>query len=68
MSDRTNRGLSIGTRVRKGTGARARTGVVMPHEPEHTHGSFPVRFEDGIWERCDATEVTVLAPPAGSEQ
>lgn len=59
-----NEGLPIGTRVQKGTGARARTGVVMHHEPEHSRGCFPVCFEDGVWEKCDASEVTVLAPPS----
>ena len=59
-------GLPIGTRVQKGTGARARLGVVMHYEPEHTRGCFPVRFDDWIWEICDASDVTVIAPPEGS--
>jgi hypothetical protein len=63
-----NEGLPIGTRVQKATGRRVREGVVMPHEPEHSHGSFPVRFDDGIWEMLDASYVTVLAPPRGGDR
>jgi hypothetical protein len=59
-------GLPIGSRVQKGTGRRARTGTVMPHEPEHSRGGFPVRFDDGVWEVLDASYVSVLAPPKGS--
>jgi hypothetical protein len=62
-ADRTA-GLPIGTRVQKGTGDRARLGVVMHHEPEHSRGCFPVRFDDGLWEMLDASEVTVVAPPS----
>jgi hypothetical protein len=61
-----NEGLPVGTRVQKGRGARTRTGVVMHHEPEHSHGSFPVRFDDGIWEMLDASYVTVLEPPGAA--
>lgn len=59
-------GLPVGTWVQKATGRRKRAGVVMPHEPEHSRGSFPVRFDDGFWEVLDASYVTVLAPPKGS--
>ncbi len=60
-------GLPVGTRVaNRGTGRRRRTGTVMPHEPEHSQGSFPVRFDDGIWEVLDAFYVTVVAPSKGS--
>lgn len=56
-------GLPIGTRVqRRGTGRRTRTGVVMHYEPEHSRGTFPVRWDSGIWEKCDASDVIVLAP------
>ncbi|MGH3778877.1 MAG: hypothetical protein ACRDRR_24610 [Pseudonocardiaceae bacterium] len=37
----------------------------MPHEPEQSQGSFPVRFDDGIWEVLNASYVTVLTPPGG---
>jgi hypothetical protein len=33
----------------------------MPHEPEYSHGSFPVRFDDGIWEVLDVSYVTVVS-------
>jgi hypothetical protein len=55
-------GLPIGTRVRK-LGSRARFGTVMPHEPEHSRGGFPVRFDDGFWEVLDTSYVVVLAAP-----
>jgi hypothetical protein len=35
----------------------------MPHEPEFSHGLFPVRLDDGIWQIFDASDVVVLAPP-----
>jgi hypothetical protein len=56
-------GLPIGMRVQKR--GRARLGTVMPHEPEYSRGAFPVRFDDGIWEVLDASDVTVLAWPKG---
>ncbi|MGH4001969.1 MAG: hypothetical protein ACRDTJ_31405 [Pseudonocardiaceae bacterium] len=59
-------GLPIGTRVQK-RGHRRRMGVVMPHEPEHARGNFPVRFDDGIWEVLDTPYVTVL-PSRGDDQ
>jgi hypothetical protein len=52
-------GLPIYTRVCK-PGSRPRFGTVMPHEPEYSHGSFPVRFDDGIWEMLDVSYVTVV--------
>ena len=62
-------GLPIGTRVeRVGNGRRTRRGVVMPYEPEHSRGGFPVRFDDGFWEVLDASDVTVLVPPNGSDR
>lgn len=53
-------GLPTGTRVRVG----ARTGTVMDHQPQYSRGSFPVRFDDCIWEIHNVGDVTVLAPPA----
>ncbi len=35
----------------------------MPYEPEHSHGLFPVRLDDGIWQKCHASDVIVLAQP-----
>jgi len=59
-------GLPVGTRVQKcGIDRRARSGIVMPHEPEHSQGSFPARFDDGIWEVFDASCVIVLEPSKG---
>lgn len=69
MIDVPKTGLPIGTRVQKqGTARRTRCGTVMHHEPEHSRGSFPVRFDDGIWEVLDASDVTVLAPPEGDDR
>jgi hypothetical protein len=39
---------------------RGRFGTVMPYEPEHSPGGFPVRFDDGIWEILDVSRVTVV--------
>lgn len=63
-SDRTV-GLPIGTRVVRNDpfpGRRPpRFGWVMPHQPEYTHGAFPVRWDDGIWQaQLDASDVTVV--------
>ncbi len=60
--------LAVGQRVWKigsGTGAKARFGRVMPHEPEYLHpalrtGSFPVRFDDQVWELLDDSYVTAV--------
>ena len=54
-------GLPVGTRVCK-PGARARFGTVMPYEPEYSQGSFPVRFDDHIWEMLDVSYVTAVSP------
>lgn len=50
--------LPVGTKVRK-LGSR-RFGTVMPHQPEFSRGSFPVRFDDGIWEVLDVSYVAVV--------
>jgi hypothetical protein len=60
-------GLPAGTRVRVKGGAQ-QTGTVMPHEPQHSRGLFPVRLDDGIWQIFDANDVVVLAPPKQSDQ
>ncbi|MGH3753166.1 MAG: hypothetical protein ACRDRP_10785 [Pseudonocardiaceae bacterium] len=58
-------GLPIGTRVwNRRPGSRARFGTVMPHEPQWSRGSFPVRWDDGFWEVLDVSYVTV-APKEG---
>ncbi len=60
-------GLAVGTRVvrdHRPPGARPRLGTVMPCDPEFSRGCFPVRFDDGVWERCNASDVTVLAGAA----
>jgi len=38
--------------------------VVQPYEPQYSDGTFPVRFDDGIWRKMTANDVTVVAPPA----
>ena len=55
-------GLPIGTRVRK-LGSR-RFGTVMPHQPEYSRGSFPVRFDDQFWEVLVVSYVAVVAQEA----
>ena len=61
--------LPAGTRVQKReTGHRIRAGTVMPYEPEYSRGSFPVRFDDGVWEVLNASYVTVLAPRKDGDQ
>jgi len=37
--------------------------VVQPYEPEYSDGTFPVRFDDGIWRKMNINDVTVVAPP-----
>ncbi|MGH3926196.1 MAG: hypothetical protein ACRDS9_21955 [Pseudonocardiaceae bacterium] len=57
-------GLRWGTRVRKDrTGPGATDGTVMPYQPEYSQGRFPVRFDDGLWEVLNPSDVTVLAAP-----
>lgn len=59
-------GLPVGMRVwNRKPGRHARFGTVMPHEPEHSRGSFPVRFDDGFWEVLDTSYVTAVTPPKG---
>ncbi len=38
-------------------------GVVQPYEPQYSDGTFPVRFDNGIWRTMTANDVTVVAPP-----
>ena len=40
----------------------------MQYEPEYSHGSFPVRFDDGIREVLDASYVIVLEPLERTDQ
>ncbi len=54
-------GLPVGTRVcNRRNGSRARYGTVMPHEPEWSHGRFPVRWDDQFWQLCNVSDVTVV--------
>jgi hypothetical protein len=56
-------GLPVGTRVwNRKTGANARFGTVMPYSPEYSQGSFPVRFDDQIWNMLDVFYVTAVSP------
>lgn len=55
------RGLPAGTRVQMRDGA-GQKGTVMAYEPEHSRGLFPVRLDDGIWQKCHASDVIVLGP------
>jgi hypothetical protein len=55
-------GLAAGTRVQMRNGA-GQKGTVMPYEPEYSHGRFPVRLDNHIWQTCNASDVIVLALP-----
>ena len=44
-------GLPAGTRVQMRSRSRQQ-GVVMPYEPEYSHGRFPVRLDNCIWQTC----------------
>lgn len=60
-------GLPAGTRVQM----RSRTwqkGTVMPYEPEYSHGRFPVRLDNCIWQTCNASDVIVLTQPKEADQ
>ena len=60
-------GQPAGTRVQ----LRSRTqpqGTVMPYEPEYSHGLFPVRLDNGIWQKCHASDVIVLDTPKTADQ
>ena len=37
---------------------------MQPYEPEYSDGTFPVRFDDGIWRTMTVRDVTVVTPPA----
>jgi hypothetical protein len=63
----TESGLPVGTRVQMKNGARQQ-GTVMPYEPEYSHGLFPVRLDNGIWQKCYASDVIVLPPSNEPDQ
>jgi hypothetical protein len=52
-------GLPAGTRVQLRSRTQP-TGTVMPYEPAYSHGLFPVRLDNGIWLKCDPSDVIVL--------
>ena len=56
--------LDAGTRVTIQRDGHPFGGVVQPYEPEYSDGTFPVRFDDGIWRTMTVNDVTVVAPPA----
>ncbi len=65
MVSRTGRPLlGAGTRVSVQRDGGSLGGVVQPYEPQYSDGTFPVRFDDGIWRKMTARDVTVMAPPA----
>ncbi len=60
--------LDAGTRVcLQRDGAAPLGGVVQPYEPEYSDGTFPVRFDDGIWRRMTARDVSVVTPQSPGE-
>jgi len=56
--------LDAGTRVSLQRDEGTLGGVVQPYEPQYSDGTFPVRFDDGIWRTMTVNDVTVVAPPA----
>ncbi|MCA1671892.1 MAG: hypothetical protein LC799_06690 [Actinobacteria bacterium] len=56
--------LDVGTRVSVQRDGGPLGGVVQPYEPEYSDGTFPVRFDDGIWRKMTVRDVTVVASPA----
>jgi hypothetical protein len=60
-------GLPAGTRVQMRSQSQQQE-VVMPYEPEYSHGRFPVRLDNCIWQTCNASDVIVLAPPNEDDQ
>jgi len=56
--------LDAGTRVSLRCDGDPLGGVVQPYEPEYSDGTFPVRFDDGIWRTMTVRDVTVVTPPA----
>ena len=56
--------LDPGTRVSLQCAGGPLGGVVQPYEPQYSDGTFPVRFDDGIWRKMTVNDVTVVAPPA----
>jgi hypothetical protein len=63
----TEWGLPAGTRVQMRSRNRQK-GTVMPYEPEYSHGRFPVRLDNCIWQTCNASDVIVLALPKETDQ
>ncbi len=64
MVSRTGRPLlDVGTRVSIRRDGKPLGGVVQPYEPQFSDGTFPVRFDDGIWRKMTSNDVTVVAPP-----
>lgn len=61
------RGLPAGTRVQMRSRPQLQ-GVVMPYEPGCSRGAFPVRLDDGIWRKCNASDVIVLTQPNKGDQ
>ncbi len=55
--------LDPGTRVSLRRDGRPLGGVVQPYEPQYSDGTFPVRFDDGIWRTMTVNDVTVVALP-----
>lgn len=56
--------LDAGTRVSLQRDGGFLSGVVQPYEPQYSDGTFPVRFDNGVWRTMTANDVTVVAPPA----
>ncbi|MGH3822551.1 MAG: hypothetical protein ACRDRA_06885 [Pseudonocardiaceae bacterium] len=60
-------GLPVGTRIQLREGTRLTGTVMVCPPPEWSFGLlglFSVRLDNGIWQICNANDVTVLAPQA----
>jgi hypothetical protein len=57
--------LNPGTRVRlkREEGDPPLEGWVQPYDMEYSSGTFPVKFDDGIWRKMDASYLKVLEEP-----
>jgi hypothetical protein len=59
-------GLPAGTRVQLWDGSKLK-GTVMPYAQEYSHGLFPVRLDNCIWQICNAGDVIVLDATEASQ-
>lgn len=61
-------GLPAGTRVQLRHGAKALKGTAMPYAREYSHGLFPVRLDNCIWQICHTSDLIVLGTTEASKE